>query len=111
MLGMVYALVKKMNENLEEIIYLNNLFDLYQSLLTPAQSEIFNEYYNDNLSLSEISEIHNISRSAASYSLKLVRKKLEKFEAKLHLNEIIEDIKKENKEIANKIESRIKNGI
>ena len=69
------------------------------------------EYYNDNLSLSEISEIHNISRSAASYSLKLVRKKLEKFEAKLHLNEIIEDIKKENKEIANKIESRIKNGI
>ena len=108
---MVYALVKKMNETLEEIIYLNNLFDLYQSLLTPAQSEIFNEYYNDNLSLSEISEIHNISRSAASYSLKLVRKKLEKFEAKLHLNEIIEDIKKENKEIANKIESRIKNGI
>ena len=108
---MVYALVKKMNENLEEIIYLNNLFDLYQSLLTPAQSEIFNEYYNDNLSLSEISEIHNISRSAASYALKLVRKKLEKFEAKLHLNEIIEDIKKENKEIANKIESRIKNGI
>ncbi len=108
---MVYALVKKMNENIEEIIYLNNLFDLYQSLLTPAQSEIFNEYYNDNLSLSEISEIHNISRSAASYSLKLVRKKLEKFEAKLHLNEIIEDIKKENKEIANKIESRIKNGI
>ena len=100
-----------MNENLEEIIYLNNLFDLYQSLLTPSQSEIFNEYYNDNLSLSEISEIHNISRSAASYSLKLVRKKLEKFEAKLHLNEIIEDIKKENKEIANKIESRIKNGI
>ena len=100
-----------MNENLEEIIYLNNLFDLYQSLLTPAQSEIFNEYYNDNLSLSEISEIHNISRSAASYSLKLIRKKLEKFEAKLHLNEIIEDIKKENKEIANKIESRIKNGI
>ena len=108
---MVYALVKKMNENLEEIIYLNNLFDLYQSLLTPAQSEIFNEYYNDNLSLSEISEIHNISRAAASYSLKLIRKKLEKFEAKLHLNEIIEDIKKENKEIANKIESRIKNGI
>ena len=108
---MVYALVKKMNENLEEIIYLNNLFDLYQSLLTPAQSEIFNEYYNDNLSLSEISEIHNVSRSAASYSLKLVRKKLEKFEAKLHLNESIEDIKKENKEIANKIESRIKNGI
>ena len=108
---MVYALVKKMNENLEEIIYLNNLFDLYQSLLTPAQSEIFNEYYNDNLSLSEISEIHNISRSEASYSLKLVSKKLEKFEAKLHLNEIIEDIKKENKEIANKIESRIKNGI
>ena len=108
---MVYALVKKMNENIEEIIYLNNLFDLYQSLLTPAQSEIFNEYYNDNLSLSEISEIHNISRSAASYSLKLIRKKLEKFEAKLHLNEIIEDIKKENKEIANKIESRIKNGI
>ena len=108
---MVYALVKKMNENLEEIIYLNNLFDLYQSLLTPSQSEIFNEYYNDNLSLSEISEIHNISRSAASYSLKLIRKKLEKFEAKLHLNEIIEDIKKENKEIANKIESRIKNGI
>ena len=108
---MVYALVKKMNENLEEIIYLNNLFDLYQSLLTPAQSEIFNEYYNDNLSLSEISEIHNISRSAASYSLKLIRKKVEKCEAKLHLNEIIEDIKKENKEIANKIESRIKNGI
>lgn len=66
-------------------VYLNNLYDLYQNLLTHHECDVFKEYYQDDLTLSEISTNNNVSRSAISKSLKSIITKLEDYEAKLHL--------------------------
>ena len=75
-------------------IYLINLYDYYSDLLTDKQREYFEEYYFDNLTLSEISENHNISRNAISKQLKDVVAKIEFYEGKLNLYEKGKRIKK-----------------
>ena len=62
---------------------LNDLFDLYGSLLTKKEQEIFKLYYEEDLSLSEISENLHISRSAISKTLKIGENKLISFEEKI----------------------------
>ena len=62
---------------------LNDLFDLYGSLLTKKEQEIFKLYYEEDLSLSEISENLHISRSAISKTLKTGENKLISFEEKI----------------------------
>ena len=66
-------------------IYYINLYDYYKDLLTEKQKQYFEEYYFDNLSLSEISENEQISRNAVHKQIKDVEKKLEYYEEKLHL--------------------------
>lgn len=61
------------------------LLELYGQLLTPKQWEIANAYYRYNLSLKEISEEKNITRSAVNFSLKETKKKLLLLEDKLHM--------------------------
>ena len=99
--------------NLDEFVYINKLLDLYGRLLTDSQSEIMNDYYVCNLSLSEISELRNISRTAVSDAMKVARQKLEHYEEKLGLLKTFDSLKqdKHNVEIINQIEERIKNGI
>lgn len=99
--------------NLDEFVYINRLLDLYGRLLTDSQSEIMNDYYVCNLSLSEISELRNISRTAVSDAIKVARQKLEHYEEKLGLLKTFDSLKqdKNNVEIINQIEERIKNGI
>ena len=41
---------------MEEQILLTNIYDYYKELLTNKQQNYFEEYYFNNLSLSEISE-------------------------------------------------------
>ena len=99
--------------NLDEFVYINKLLDLYGRLLTDSQSEIMNDYYVCNLSLSEISELRNITRTAVSDAMKVARQKLEHYEEKLGLLKTFDSFKqdKNNVEIINQIEERIKNGI
>ena len=61
------------------------LYDFYSSLFSDKQKEYFEDYYFNNLSLSEISENVGISRNAIHKSIKLVEKKLEFYEEKLSL--------------------------
>ena len=45
-------------------IYLNELFDYYNVLLTKKEQDIFIDHYEDDLSLQEIADNLNISKSA-----------------------------------------------
>ncbi len=61
------------------------LYDFYGQLLTPRQKEILSLYYEQDLSLGEISEEYKISRQAVHDILKRSEKILQEFEEKLGL--------------------------
>ena len=88
-------------------LFLCSLFDYYGELLTDKQNEYFQDYYFDNLTLSEISENNNISRNAVHKTIKEAEEKLIFYEEKLNLVKKSEKIKK----IINKLDDGIKNEI
>lgn len=69
-------------------VELTNLFDIYESLLTDREKEIFKYYYYEDLSLSEISENLNITRTGVFNTLKKVEEKLLQYEDNLKLMSI-----------------------
>lgn len=71
--------------NLEKTEKINNLLELYGSLLTKKQCNIMNMYYCYDLSLSEIAENENISRAAVYDLIKRTCNLLEDYENKLNL--------------------------
>ena len=74
-------------------VELTNLFDIYESLLTDREKEIFKYYYYEDLSLSEIGENLNITRTGVFNTLKKVEEKLTQFEASLKLMNIKNTLK------------------
>ena len=70
---------------MEEVVYYNNLYDLYGNLLTEKQKQYFEDYYFNNLSFSEMAENYNVSRNAVFKQLHIVIDKLEEYEKKLQL--------------------------
>ena len=56
------------------------LFDTYKELLTLKQQEYFVMYYYEDLTLSEIAEIKNVSRNAVFDQIKKVLAILEEYE-------------------------------
>ena len=80
-------------------IYLNNLFDIYQNLLNEHERQIFMDYYQDDLSITEIGENEQVTRTAIHKTIKSVEKKLITFEEKLSFYNKKEQIKQalENK--------------
>lgn len=77
--------------DLEETKLMNDLIDLYGCLLTDNQLEIMEYYYMDDLSLAEIAQNLNISRSAVHDAIKKSSAMLFSYEGKLRL------LEKENK--------------
>ena len=78
---------------MEEQEYIVLLYDYYGELLSDIQKKYFEEYYFDNLSLSEISENENKSRNAIHKSIKSVVSKLYEYEDILKLYEKDEKLK------------------
>ena len=72
---------------MEDREYLIILYDYYGELLSDIQREYFEEYYFDNLSLSEISENDGKSRNAIHKCIKSCCNRLYEFEDKLKLYE------------------------
>lgn len=72
------------------------LFECYKPLLTEEAVRRFEEYYYDDLSLSEMAEISSVSRSAIHDALKKTLEKLSSFEERLQLLE-------KRKSIANRL--------
>lgn len=94
---------------MDNYIYYVTLFDYYGSLLTEKQRQYFEDYYFENLSLSEISENLGISRNAVNKQIHKTIEKLEYYEEKLELYQKSEKIKKwlEQSQIEQKIKEKI----
>jgi predicted DNA-binding protein YlxM (UPF0122 family) len=106
-----------MSYNIEDTVRLNNLYDLYQSLLTEKQRQYFMYYFREDYSLSEIADIMEVSRNAVHLQTKKITAYLESYEKKLELfkkqvkrQDLLEDLLKDQdipkniKEKINKIE-------
>ena len=97
---------------IEKALEINRLLDIYGRLLTKQQFEIMSDYYYCDLSLSEISELRNISRTAVSDAIKTATKKLDKFEKSVGICGVFDKNRNENNaEIIEKLEEDLKNGI
>ena len=72
---------------MEEKVKISILCELYGKLLTEKQFEFLDDYYNNDLSLSEIAENNGITRQAVRDNLKKGECKLFEFEEKLGLME------------------------
>ena len=94
---------------MEQRDYFIILYDYYSTLFSDKQRIYFEDYYFNNLSLSEISENMGISRNAIHKGIKLMEKKLLFYEDKLslyknsvELGKIIEKI--DNKKLKDELE-------
>lgn len=74
-----------MKKNINHIL----LFDLYNGFLTDRQKDIFKMYFEQDLSVNEISKEFDVSKQSIHKTLKNILMKLEKFENKLHLKKEI----------------------
>ena len=70
---------------MEKKIEISILIDIYDKLLTEKQYDFLNDYYNNDLSLSEIAENEGITRQAVRDNLKKGENKLFEYEEKLGL--------------------------
>lgn len=84
------------------------LFNIYKSLLTDKQADIFSLYIECDLSLGEISEIKNISRQGVSDTINKTKELLLGYESKLKVLNKKTRLKKLADEVSDK---DLKNGI
>ena len=68
---------------MEKNVKISMLLDIYGNLLTEKQNELLDDYYNNDLSLSEIAENQLITRQAVRDNLKKGENKLFEYEEKL----------------------------
>lgn len=92
--------------DIEKNFEIIELFEIYGELLTKRQQQIMREYFEYDLSLSEIADNEGISRSAVQDAIKKSKSQLEKFEKilniqkkKQEINKIIEDKKLSKEEM------------
>ncbi len=103
-----------MDKHLLDTLRINRLYDIYGDLLPKSQRDILYDYYEANLSLSEIAENKNITRTAVSDALKKGREKLEYYEDKIKICQVFDEYKEKNEEaksMIDKLEEELKNGI
>lgn len=82
---------------MEKNVKVSMLMSIYGKLLTEKQYEILDNYYNSDLSLSEIAENMNITRQAVRDIIKKGENKLFEFEEKLEImNRTLQQEKKIN---------------
>ena len=72
---------------MEKFLYYNELYLIYKDLLNDKTSEVFDLYYGENLSMPEIADIKEISKSRVGMIIKNVEKKLDKYESILKIYE------------------------
>lgn len=83
---------------MDKKVEISMLIQIYGTLLTEKQLDILDNYYNMDLSLSEIAENNEITRQAVRDIIKKGEKKLFEFEEKL---QIMKKMLKQEKQISN----------
>ena len=68
---------------MEKNVQVSMLCQIYGKMLTEKQYQVINDYYNNDLSLSEIAENNNITRQAVRDIIKKGENKLFELEEKL----------------------------
>ena len=85
---------------MEKNVKISMLLDTYGKLLTEKQYKLLDDYYNNDLSLSEIAENEEITRQAVRDNLKKGENNLFEYEEKLgFMKKIIEQEEKIEKSI------------
>lgn len=74
-----------MGDVMEKIVRQSLLFDFYGELLTKHQKQIYSDYVNDDIGISEIALEKGISRQGVHDLIKRCDTLLEGYEQKLHL--------------------------
>ena len=92
---------------MEDRIVVSLLLDFYGVLLTDKQNEILDLYYNEDLSLTEISQIAKTSRQAVYDIVKRCHKQLIKYEAKMQLMKKNDELQLSKADIIEKINKLI----
>ena len=96
--------------------YYGLLLDYYGDFLTRHQYDILNDYFNEDLSMSEIAENYKVSKSAIQDLIERTVKRLDGYEDKLKLvekdnklNELMEQMRKEDDELLNSYVEKLYN--
>ena len=85
-----------MRDNIEKTIFFGGLFDLYGKLLSSAQEAVMRDYYDNNLTLTEIAENNKISRQAVYDAVVKAQNKLLEIEEKVGAYKKIKKLKGNN---------------
>jgi len=78
---------------IDETVYWNTLYDYYGSLLTDNQREMFESYYEHNMTLQEIADSNNISKNAVHKTINAIVEKLETYEENIQYYAKVQKIK------------------
>ena len=70
-------------DKIKKTVRYNSLLHIYGSLLSKTQYAFADAYFSYDLSLSEIAEAHDVSRSAVEDAIKKALKKLDEYEKNL----------------------------
>lgn len=76
---------------LADKIIVSELYNIYGSLLTDKQQELFELYYFEDYSIIEIAQIHSVTKNAIYNSLKKSIGQLEKYEEQLAIKSKYDD--------------------
>ncbi len=87
---------------MKERDYIISLYEIYCNLLTLNQRKYFEDYYFEDLSLSEIGENNKVSRSYVSKTVNTVAEKLKFFESNLKIYDTREKIRNISKKVKEK---------
>ena len=90
---------------MEKNVEISILSQIYKNTLTQKQFEILDEYYNNDFSLSEIAENHNITRQAVRDNIKSGENKLYDLENKLGIMKKMKEQEKIVKDVISKLDN------
>ena len=79
-------------DKIKKTVRYNSLLHIYGNLLSKTQFAFADAYFSYDLSLSEIAEAHDVSRSAVEDAIKKALKKLDEYEKELKVLEKNEKI-------------------